>query len=136
MKKLVLLIVATMAVAVWVAPATAKVPSGNGLIVEVGVTCEGSGGSFSVLVTRGGGQTAWNLTTGQHHVIKSFSGTFTFTPEGGGTPIVETESRSSGQKVGLGTPLSCSQTFTEVIPGVGTVTGVINVEVVAVPPDK
>lgn len=135
MKKLALLIVATAAVAVWVAPAAAKVPNGNGLNIEVGVTCDG-GSAFSVLVTRGGGQTAWNLATGEHVVLKTFSGTFTFTPEGGGTPIVETESRSSGQKVGLGTPLSCSQTFTEVIPGEGTVTGVIEAEVVIVPPNK
>lgn len=128
-----LAIVAAIA-AILTGPATA-VPAGKGLTVEVGVSCDG-GPTFSVLVTRGGGQTAWNLATGEHVVIKTFSGTFTFTPEGGGTPIVETETRSSGQKAGLGPPLTCSQTFTEVIPGEGTVTGSITAEVVVVPPAK
>jgi hypothetical protein len=135
MQRLILVLgLAVIAAAIVAAPATA-VPKGNGLNVEVGITCDG-GPSFSVLVTRGGGQTAWNLATGEHVVIQTFSGTFTFTPEGGGTPIVETETRSSGQKVGLGTPLNCSQMFTEVIPGEGTVTGVINAVVLVVPPDK
>ena len=51
-----------------------------------------------------------------------------------GAPIVETDNRSSGEKVGLGTPITCSQTFTQTIPGQGTVTGEITVEVLIVPP--
>jgi hypothetical protein len=133
MKRLTIALGALLATVALATPATAKVPNGNGLNVEVGISCNG-GPSFSVLVTRGGGQTAWNLATGEHVVIKTFTGTFTFTPEGGGTPITETETRSSGQKVGLGTPLTCSQTFTETIPGEGTVTGSITAEVLVVPP--
>jgi hypothetical protein len=134
MQRLFWLLGVLVAAAVVVATPATAVPQGNGLVVEVGVTC-GGGPSFSVLLTRGGGATAWNLATGQHVVIKTFTGTFTFTPLGGGTPIVETETRSSGQKVGLGTPLTCSQTFTETIPGEGTLTGVISAEVLVVPPE-
>ena len=134
MLRLTVLVGVVLAVAaVLVAPATA-VPQGKGLVVEFGFSCGGAP-AHAVLITRGGGQTGWNLATGQHVVVKTFSGTFTFTPEGGGTPIVETESRSSGEKVGLGTPLVCSQSFTQVIPGEGTVTGSITVEVLIVPPN-
>jgi hypothetical protein len=133
MQRVILGLAVVATAAFLAAPATA-VPRGNGLIVQVGCSCEGAP-SGSVLITRGGGQTGWNVSTGQHVVVKTFSGTFTFTPEGGGTPIVETENRSSGQKVGLGTPITCSQTFTEVIPGQGTVTGSITVEVLIVPPE-
>ena len=39
-----------------------------------------------------------------------------------------------GQKVGLGTPLQCAGSFTEVIPGVGTLTGTLGGEILRVPP--
>ena len=135
-RKLVTAVVAVMVGAMLaVAPATAKVPKGNGLHFEVGVTCDG-GPSMTVLITHGDSPTGWFPSTGQHIVIKTFSGIFTFTPEGGGAPIVESFTKTYGQKTGLGTALMCSQAFEETIPGEGTVTGSITAEVFVVPPSK
>lgn len=113
------------------APAAGKVPQGKGLVLEVGVSCEG-GPSMSVLVTPGA--SAWFPATGEHIVLKSFSGTFVFTPEGGGDAIVESFTKTFGQKAGLGDATTCTQSFTETIPGEGTVTGTITAEVLVVPP--
>ena len=122
---------AILAALLAVAPAAGKVPQGNGLTVEVGVSCNG-GAPMTVLVTPGA--TAWFPASGQHIVLKMFSGTFTFTPEGGGDPIVESFTMTFGQKAGLGSAMTCMQSFTETIPGEGTVTGSITAEAVVVPP--
>lgn len=124
---------AIAAAALAAAPAAGKVPQGQGLVLELGVTCEG-GASMSVLVTHGGGSTAWFPATGEHIVLKTFFGTFTFTPEGGGAPIVESFTKNYGQKSGLGDTTTCTQSFAETIPGEGTVTGSITAEVLVVPP--
>ena len=114
-----------------VGSASGKVPQGKGLFLEVGVSCDG-GPAMTVLVTPGA--SAWFPTTGQHFVLKSFSGTFTFTPEGGGDPIVESFTKTFGQKAGLGSAATCTQSFAETFPGEGTVVGSITAEVVVVPP--
>ena len=129
-KMLLVLVPAIVAAMLVAAPAAGKVPQGQGLALEVGVDC--GAGPISVLVTPGA--SAWSLATGEHVVLKSFSGTFTFTPEGGGDPITESFTKTFGQKAGLGTATTCTQSFTETIPGEGTVTGSITAEVVVVPP--
>jgi hypothetical protein len=132
-RRLLLAFVPTIVAAVLAAaPAAGRVPGGQGLVLELGVTCEG-GASMSVLVTPGA--SAWFPSTGDHIVLKSFSGTITFTPEGGGTPIVDSFTKTYGQKAGLGDSTTCTQSFTETIPGEGTVTGSITAEVLVVPPD-
>ena len=130
-RMLLVLVPAIVAAALVAGPAAGKVPQGQGLFLELGVSC-GGGAPMSVLVTPGA--SAWFPATGDHIVLKSFSGTFTFTPEGGGDPITESFTQSYGQKAGLGAATTCTQSFTETIPGEGTVTGSITAEVVVVPP--
>jgi hypothetical protein len=128
---LLALVPAIVAAVIVAGPAAGKVPQGQGLFLEVGVSC-GGGPPMSILVNPGA--SAWFPATGDHIVLKSFSGTFTFTPEGGGDPITESFTKTFGQKAGLGATSTCMQTFTETIPGEGTVTGSITAEVVVVPP--
>jgi hypothetical protein len=130
-KMLLTLVPVIVAAVLAAAPAAGKVPQGQGLVLELGVTCEG-GPSMSVLVTPGA--SVWFPQTGEHIVVKVFSGTFTFTPEGGGAPITESFTKTFGQKAGLGDTTTCTLSFTETIPGEGTVTGSITAEVLVVPP--
>ena len=105
-------------------PSALAVPEGNGLITTPAiVSCDG-GPIHAVLVLRGAGATSWNLSTGEHVVIQEFSVTTTFTPQSGGAPIVQTTTKTFGQKTGLGAAHHCSTPFSETIPGVGTITGV------------
>ena len=129
-RMLLALVPAIVIAALVVAPAAGKVPQGQGLFLEVGIDC--GEGPISVLVTPGA--SAWSLATGEHVVLKSFSGNFVFMPEGGGDPIVESFTKSFGQKTGLGAATTCTQSFTETIPGEGTVTGSITADVLVVPP--
>ena len=101
-------LLALLAVAV-AAPASAKVPQGEGRFLTFGpFECEGLG---TVTVLSPDSQTGWT-STGEHVVALSYSGTFTDL-EGN----VFTFFRGFGAKAGL-TRVTCTTTFE--YPGEGT----------------
>jgi len=123
-------VVATAAIAA--VPALAGVPNGKGLVVTVGLNCDGNEPD-TIVLTRGLGATGWSMTTDSHYVVKAFGITTTLIPEGGGAPIVESFYDTFGNKTGLGTPSRCEGSFEEAIPGVGALSGSIRGELVYVP---
>ena len=91
------------------APASAKVPQGEGRFLTFGpFQCEGLG---TVTVLSPDSQTGWT-STGEHIVALSYSGRFTDLDGN-----VFTFSRSFGRKAGL-TPITCTATVE--YPGEGT----------------
>jgi hypothetical protein len=105
----------------WAAgPASANVPSRNGLEDFGVVTCEGIG-DVAVFGPRGEGAATAFATSGQHVVLQAFDAVFTDT-EG----HVFTFSKSFGQKAGL-TTFTCTQHFAEPDEGTGDITAVVAV---------
>lgn len=99
------LVVAALA-ALAATPATASVPSGNGLTLipasPVGVHCE-DGGTYSVVVTRNLGKSAWQVESDRHYVVGEFWITITDTASGA---VLSREGGGWGSKTGL-EPLTC-----------------------------
>jgi hypothetical protein len=101
MKRIILAIGVALAAVVAAAPATAKVPNGNGLTFvpasPVGVHCA-DGGTYSVLVTRNLGKSGWHVEASRHYVVGEFWITVTHTATGA---LISREGGAWGKKNGL-----------------------------------
>jgi len=110
MKHLVVALAVLMAIVVGAAPATANVPSGNGLERIAGeILCvDESGAAETTLLivgVRGAGATGWRAEPqGQHHVLSYFAITYHF--DSGDV----TDAKTWGNKTGLA-PLRCHQEY-------------------------
>ena len=108
MKRFIFALAVAVSAVVAAAPATANVPSGNGLVLLeqfIPLVCVGNDGeeaTFAVFVTRGGGATGWRVDQNQHHVLSYFSLTLHL-PTGD-----VTDAKTWGNKSGIAA-MQCSQ---------------------------
>ena len=106
-------------IAVAAAPASARVPGGQGLVDFGTVTCEGIG-EVSVFGPRGELASTAFATTGQHVVLLEFQVVVTDF-EGN---VVDTFSKSFGRKAGL-TTFTCTQHVEEPGEGIADITATV-----------
>jgi hypothetical protein len=110
--KLTASLVLLAAAAALATPAGAGLPPGKGLFVPpLTFTCEGVG-QITILTPRPDrSANVWEITTGDHTVVKSFQAVFTLLPTGGGAPVDwGTETITYGAKTGLPTRTCTSST--------------------------
>ena len=123
MKRFIMVVGVALAAVVAVGPASAKVPSGNGLEHVIGELVCGNETTFDVLVTPGGGATGWRVDQGQHHVLSFFS--ITYHLESGDA----VDAKSWGNKTGIAS-LRCPPRYFPGIPEFGvpavTIEGIIH----------